>query len=336
MNYLIAIVCILFGIAGFGSLPWWFSGLLILIGIGVFSNAKGTKGAKGGKRPAVRRDAADEEDAEYPDDPPPDRDDYPWDQEFPDPDLNPDYWPEDVPAVPIAPSGRFKYRVPCAPLTPDLVKNFRWRLLVWMHYADGEGEQSQRRVALMRTDSHYAYGWCLEADGWRQFAWHRIRQLVALQTGEILDPLGTDIHRLVEEAYLGPAGVAVRPHAAEVQVLIYMARRDGAMRAPERKLILAYLKAIDPACKALPDEDLDAEIKKLADLNQQEMRAALAELTARSPRWRAAFCQLCVKIAETDNRLHDAERNALADIHRRLGVPVPADYMGNRRPGQAR
>lgn len=333
MNYVIAIVCILFGIAGFDSLPWWFSALLILVGIGMFANPKGTKGAK---RKAVRRDAADDEDDVYHDDPPPEK--LPPDTgeyEFPEPYLDSDEGLHDVPAAPVAPSGRFKYRVPCAPLTPDLVKNFRWRLLVWMHYADGEGEQSQRRVALIRTDSHYAYGWCLEADGWRQFAWHRIRRLVALQTGEILDPRGAEIHRFVEEAYLGPAGVAVRPHSAEVQVLIYMARRDGAMRAPERKLILDYLNAIDPACKALPDEDLDGEIKKLADFSQQEMRAALAELTERSPRWRAAFCQLCVKIAQSDNRLHDAERNALADIHRRLGVPVPAAYVGNRRPGQA-
>jgi bacterioferritin-associated ferredoxin len=102
------------------------------------------------------------------------------------------------------------------------------------------------------------------------------------------------------------------------------------MRKPERAIILAFAQQDCAACAALASEVLDAEIKKLPSIDVGEMRHYLKQLADRPEAWRVAFCALCVRLAQSDKVLHDAERNTLADIHRRLGVEVPKEFVGNR------
>lgn len=259
---------------------------------------------------------------------------------------------------PSADNSRLKYSVPCQPLSGALAVQFAGRFVVWIDYIDAEEIGSRRRVVVSHSTDNYLHGFCLEACGERQFGYFRMKALVDLATGEIIEQTRAAVETHLKKRpraaaqkvtpapthpirpssappNLRPALAALEPHLPEARTLVYVARRDGAMRQAERTLIVRYLKIVSQACSAIDDSALEAEVRRLDGLETWDIRKDLANLSVRSEKWRNAFAQLCVKIAQSDNRLHDAERNALADIHRRLGVAVPAAYVGNRRPGQA-
>jgi hypothetical protein len=48
-------------------------------------------------------------------------------------------------------------------------------------------------------------------------------------------------------------------------------------------------------------------------------------------RERKQYHARCIRLAQSDNVLHDSERSTLADIHRRMKVEVPIEFISNRR-----
>ncbi|GFZ80887.1 hypothetical protein GCM10011497_06810 [Elstera cyanobacteriorum] len=227
-----------------------------------------------------------------------------------------------------------QYRAACQPLTAAELARFERSYLVWMRYTNAAGIESTRRVAVAGATNDYAYGHCLEAGDQRQFRWDRMAELVELQTGEILTPGAPETLGRIEDVRRGPIFAALRPLRPALNVLAYVARRDGAMRKPERAIIVAFAQQDSAACAALAAEVLDAEIKKLPPIEVGEMRYHLKALADRPEAWRADLCALCVRLAQSDKVLHDAERNTLADIHRRLGVEVPKGFVGNRKSSE--
>jgi hypothetical protein len=225
---------------------------------------------------------------------------------------------------------RKQYHSLCQPLTDLEAARLDRHYLAWIRYTNAAGVESTRRVAVNGATDDYIYGHCLEANDTRQFRWDRMAELVELQTGEILIPGSAETRGRIDDARRGPVYAALRPHLPVLNVLAYVARRDGAMRKPERAIILAFLQQESAACAALGADVLDSEIKKLQPIEVGEMRFYVAQLVERPEAWRAAFCGLCIRLAQSDKVLHDAERNTLADVHRRLKVEVPMEFVGNR------
>jgi len=111
-----------------------------------------------------------------------------------------------------------------------------------INYESGQGSITQRGVSVTEFDPYELFGLCHLRDRYRTFLCKRIISCMDVDTGEIITDLGSHLmaaytklprytlDRLCEENY------------EVLQVLLYVAKADGSLRAAERKVIVAACK----------------------------------------------------------------------------------------------
>jgi hypothetical protein len=146
-------------------------------------------------------------------------------------------------------------------------------ILCFLKYRDGQGQISRRRVTLKSlvpwNDEYALLAYCHERQAHRTFKLSGIQELCDLETGEIIEE---PIKYLTDHYNNSPIGLyskLLSEIETQILVLCFIARADGRMTPPERKIIVEF---VNKKSKTKIDENVvESEIKRtyceLADFN---------------------------------------------------------------------
>ncbi|MGP1682284.1 MAG: hypothetical protein ACTS8S_08165 [Giesbergeria sp.] len=208
-----------------------------------------------------------------------------------------------------------RWRDPVAEVDPDTVVYNGFKavpLRVQLRYTDGYGAASERTVDVQSYDDTTGIGklegFCHLRGERRSFYFARIERAVDAETGEIIPNLQQRLNWLWEQG-TGPALRKLRTHhMLELEVLLYMAKADTAMRAAEVEVITQYCREVTG------DERLDtSEVKQLLQTaNLTTLHGFKIKLgQIRNPADAARTAAACRAIVATQKTVHAGERAAL-------------------------
>jgi hypothetical protein len=129
-------------------------------------------------------------------------------------------------------------------------------------YVDGNGQATYRRISIHRFAPDYVaqgkrdfmlLAHCHLRNGNRSFVGSRIRSFVSMQTGEVVRDVRAYLLDFHASSPVGRTEALVTRLAAELSVLVYVARADQRLSAKEKKYLIDYLRQADPTLEPDPD-----------------------------------------------------------------------------------
>lgn len=222
-----------------------------------------------------------------------------------------------------------QWRDPLDDVDPDSVVYNGYKavsLRVRIRYTDGYGRSSEREVEVQSYDDTTGIGmfegFCYLRGARRSFYFARVSRAVCSDTGEVIRDLREHLNALWEEG-TGPALRMLRTERSlDLEIMLYVARADKAMRAPEVAIIAQY-------CRAATGEDrLDlAEIRYLLEHTSSTslhgFKIKWARLLDARPSDGMRVAQACRDIVATQKTVHPDERVALDYMERKLQATLP-------------
>ena len=111
-------------------------------------------------------------------------------------------------------------------------------------YESGSGEVTQRGVSVTDFDEHEIVGFCHLREQNRTFLYSRISSCVDVKTGEAIHDVNAYLQDVYKQSPRYSADLLYHNHYETLQVLLYVGKADGQLRAEERKVIAAACKVI--------------------------------------------------------------------------------------------
>lgn len=111
-------------------------------------------------------------------------------------------------------------------------------------YESGSGEVTQRGVSVTDFDENEIVGFCHLREQNRTFLYSRISSCVDVKTGEAIDDVNAYLQDVYKQSPRYSADLLYQNHYETLQVLLYVGKADGQLRAEERKVIAAACKVI--------------------------------------------------------------------------------------------
>jgi hypothetical protein len=222
------------------------------------------------------------------------------------------------------PDDRTRWRDPIEDADPDTVVYNGYNsvpLRVQIRYTDGQGQSSEREVDIRSYDDTTQIGqfegFCHLRGAVRSFYFARVTRAVCVESGELIGDLRRHLNALWEQS-TGPAlRLLSQERKLDLEVLLYMARADKAMRAPELEIITQYCRT------TAGDERLGAtEVRRLLDYTAgatfHGFKIKLAQLLKDRPADALRVAQACRDIVATQKTVHTDEQMALDYMERKL------------------
>lgn len=171
-------------------------------------------------------------------------------------------------------------------------EDFAVEVEAYLTYVDGKGQESKREIrtrSLCRQgeDGYALLAFCHVRKSHRSFFVSRIQEFVDLSTGEVVQ----DVVAYLKAVHEGSPRVVVAREmerwAAEIVILVYIARADGRMTPRETEVILNYVLSFKP------DLDTKIAIALCKDLmpSESDLHRAVEEIRVRSLEARSAFME---------------------------------------------
>lgn len=196
---------------------------------------------------------------------------------------------------------------------------------VRIRYTSGQGQPSEREVDIQSYDDTTGIGlfegFCHLRGARRSFYFARVTQAVDAETGEIIGDLRTHLNNLWEQS-TGPAlRLLHSEHKLGMEILLFMAKADTAMRAAELEIITRYCQEVTG------DVRLDtATIRKALDFTHltslHGFKIKVGELLKSRPDDASRVAALCRAIVATQKTVHPGEQAALAYLDRKIPPPT--------------
>ncbi len=210
-----------------------------------------------------------------------------------------------------------------APKTGDV----RFSSLLFLKYSDARGAISERRITtrfLRRSgDGGLAvFSFCHERQAYRTFLVSRMLEIIDLETGEDLGHPGAFFIGRLAGSPASFVTAAIDHLWAEVRALVFIARSDGAMRAPERGVIAKFVER-HAGAQPLDATLLDNEIRR-AHCDGAEFDIVLGVLAKKEFLSRSAVTAAAARIVATQESVHPFEKEALETLSRALRVSLDA------------
>lgn len=111
-------------------------------------------------------------------------------------------------------------------------------------YESGSGEQTQRGVSVTQFDPHEMFGLCHLRGQYRTFLYERIFSCVDVDTGEVVRDPHAHLVSIYRKSPRYTLDQLYRNNLEALQVLLYVGKADGQLRAAERKVIAAACKVL--------------------------------------------------------------------------------------------
>lgn len=196
---------------------------------------------------------------------------------------------------------------------------------VRVRYTSGKGETSEREVDIQSYDDTTGIGmfegFCHLRGMRRSFYFARVTQAVDAESGEIIGDLRIHLNRLWEQG-TGPAlRLLNNERKLDLEILLFMAKADTAMRAAELEIITRYCQEVTG------DMRLDtATIRKALDFTHltslHGFKIKVGELLKSRPDDAARVAALCRAIVATQKTVHPGEQAALEYLDRKIPSPT--------------
>lgn len=191
-------------------------------------------------------------------------------------------------------------------------------------YVDANGNKTHRVVDVRAFDrnlhSGIMVGHCRLRDQTRTFRFDRIRRCVDAETGEEIAEPAAFLQARYDASPDRSLERLLVDDKDTLRVLFYVGKADGALRAPERTIML-------DACHAMSGDSRitdDALKKMLASFDIPTLhgfKLAVGRLAAKEAEAKQALIDAVEKMIATQKTVHNAEKDAIDYIRKRFEMP---------------
>jgi len=195
-------------------------------------------------------------------------------------------------------------------------------LRVRLQYTDGHGESTEREVDIQNYDDTTEIGMfsghCHLRGKVRSFYFARVTRAIDAETGEVLQDLRGHLNGLWE-ASTGPAWrVLSGERALELEILLYVAKCDKALRAAELEIITKYCQEITGEDRLTPEAVRNLLEYTPLSTTLQSFKIKVGNLQRHRPDAALRVAGLCHAIVATQKTVHPDERAALEYLDRKI------------------
>lgn len=189
-----------------------------------------------------------------------------------------------------------------------------------LRYKNGAGVETQRAVTVRQfgpvENAFLLIGHCHLRNATRTFRTDRILQCVDTDTGEVVADVGRYLQDRYESSPEAALDRLLESDYDVLRVLLFIGKADGALRAPERAIILDTARVLSNDSR-LSSESLDRVVKELETPSLQAFKIATGRLSQRAQAQRELLLGAARAMVATQTTIHPAEQEAL-------------DYLGKR------
>lgn len=180
-------------------------------------------------------------------------------------------------------------------------------------YRDGDGTETERDVIVQRyrygTDGGTLSAFCQLRNERRTFLFHRITRAIDPATGDDIRELGKWLDATYASSPQGKAQGIIDTHLSALLALLYVARADGAFRAKEREIVLAFLELQDVA---LDDADVVVGLMpKWTEPSAVGFGKLLTSLAVKPEPYRIEVLDAALRMVASDKSRYPQEDRAL-------------------------
>ena len=192
-------------------------------------------------------------------------------------------------------------------------------------YVDGYGTATDRtftvREAGATSYGGMLFGRCHMRDAIRTFRTDRIQQCVDAETGEIIQDVLGYLWNKYEQSPERTLDRLLDEHYEVLRVLLYVAKADGQMRAPERKVIAAICKVLSKDMR-ITDEHVKGLLGRVAIPSLQAFKVSVGKVNKlRDETLKRQVLRAAETIVATQKTVTATERDALDYMSQRFAKP---------------
>lgn len=190
---------------------------------------------------------------------------------------------------------------------------------LFLVYVDARGQESRRRVTTRSVqpwyDDYALLAFCHERGAHRTFLLSRVREMVDLDTGEVVPDPVAFVSRRFAESPEGRAAAVLAEYDAELVAVMYIARADGRLVKAERDLVTNAL--LNWSKQDLDVAVLDREIR-LFRPDPRDFAAAIKGLKAKPEDVRRRVIDLGRAIVAAEKKVDPVEAGAVEKLAKAL------------------
>ena len=203
---------------------------------------------------------------------------------------------------------------------------------IHIRYKSGDSRLTERVVSVTEFDSVTLFGLCHLRRNYRTFYFDRIRTCCDVATGEVV----TNANGFLKDAYARSSWYSLDRISSTdmpiLDILLYVAKADGQMRAPERKVITAAAKAFTHDVR-ITEEQVKWLLNKLDPVSLTSFRVEVGKISRLGDSViNRKLLAAARTIISTQKTVSPEEQEALDYLTRRLAnqthAPKPTDPMG--------
>lgn len=199
-----------------------------------------------------------------------------------------------------------------------------------IYFVDRNGEATERNISTVNyvhdpeTHGGSVYAFCHLREAYRTFSFSQIKMVVDLNTGEVVDDIGSFLDSLYMTTPVGVVDKFLDEHGAGMFVLFSFAKADGAMRVKERAIMLDWAKS-----QGLTDEaaltSLEEQMKKVWYATNHAFWDAVKTVKkdGRDADYMQSIWQAVHAILNSDKKLSEQEEQYLKYAAKQWGFQVP-------------
>lgn len=187
-----------------------------------------------------------------------------------------------------------------------------------IRYRSRAGELTQRAVSVTEFDTEGLFGLCHLRDRYRTFRYDRIFSCANIETGEVVYDIHDHIQSIYRKLPRYTLDVLYRNHYEALQILLYVSRADGQLRAAERKILIATFKVLTGDVR-ITDELGNNLIGAIETPSLHGFKVAAGKVANRGNKVSTRLLLIaCQSIVNTQKTVTAAEQEALDYLAKRF------------------
>jgi hypothetical protein len=198
-------------------------------------------------------------------------------------------------------------------------KSARAELLI--HYTDGNGKKTERRISTKEFDQNLEGGLliahCHLRGATRTFRFDRINSCTDVTTGELITQPGIFLNEVYEKSEAATLDKLANERADTIRSLLYVAKADGRMMSAEREIIAQALVSWSGDDR-LNHESVDHLLNILGIPSMQSFEAGAKKAVKNEGISPQELLSWSEKIIHTQKQIVGAEQDALDYLRNKL------------------
>lgn len=189
-----------------------------------------------------------------------------------------------------------------------------------IRYEDFGGDITQRGVSITDFDEEQMTGLCHLRGHRRTFRYDRVLDCFNSETGEVVGNINQHLMQRYKQTLRYTLDVLYRNHPDALKVLLYVAKADGQIRAPELKVVAGFMKVLTRDFRI--NEDSARELLYCIDApSLHGFKVSVGRVASRgNPATARSLVLACRAIVNTGKTITAVEQEALDYLDKRLPI----------------